>query len=417
MVSKVWLELSVLTLLAVLLLACFFPQKAHAIALVQTVNGQTAGGTTVSATLTAATSGNTIVAVCGATTSVTLSITAGGTFTTAINEAGTPSQGIFYKVSTGGETTITCTSSASTRLGIHVYEYSGMQTTGVLDGTPGSSTGTSTSPATGSTTTTLASTVLVGGLTVAGNDAFTTWTNTFTERNDFSNTGALASRGTYGGADRIVTATGTYSTGATIGTSANWRGQIAAFKGTVGSLSVDIVNSGGTSVASPSVGMSAVTIGFDCQTSTGTLGTSSERIRISNTTVTPGWTVAIAATAGATATWSSGGNNFDFNDGSGAPAGCADGGDADAFAGRMTLNPSVGTSTPQGGCTNTGVSLGSSTPFAQGVTDSVTLISASGSASTNCYWDLTGVTVSQTIPVQQAAGTYTLNLTLTVTAV
>jgi hypothetical protein len=416
-ISKLWLEVSVLTLVTMLLLAVFFPQRVHAIALVQTVNGQAAPGTTVSATLSAATANNTIVAVCGATTSVTLSITAGGTFSTAINQAGTPSQGIFYKVSTGGETTITCTSSASTRLGIHVYEYSGMETTSVLDGTPGSNSGNSTSPSTGSTTTSVASTVLVGGLTVAGNDAFTTWTNTFTERNDFTNTGAAGSRGTYGGADRIVTATGTYSTGATIGTAANWRGQVAAFKGTTGALSVDIVNGSGVSVGSPSVSMSAVTIGFDCQTSTGTLGTTSERIRVTNTTATPGWTVAIAATSGNTSLWTSGGNNFDFNDGSGAPAGCADGGDADTRPGRMTLNPSAGTSTPQSGCNNTGITLGSSNSFAQGTTDSITLISASGSAGTNCYWELTGVSVSQTIPIQQATGTYTINLTLTVTAV
>jgi hypothetical protein len=411
-VVKWWLEVSVLTLVSMLVLACLYPQKASAIALDQTANGQTAGGTSVAATLTAVTAGNTIVAVCGATTSSTLSITG---FTTAINQAGTPSQGIFYKVSTGGETTITCNSTANTRLGLHLYNYSGMETTSVLDGTPGSNTGTSTSPSTGSTTTSLASTVLVGGITTAGDTTFATWTNSFTERNDFANTGNPGLRGGYGGADRIVSATGTYSTGATI-TSAAWRGQVAAFKGTIGSLSVDIVNGSGTPVASPSVTMSALTIGFDCQTSTGTLGTSTERIRVTNSTPTPQWTVAIAATSGATANWVSGGNTFDFNDSSGTPAGCADGGDADSIAGRMTLDPNAGTLTAQSGCTTTNVTKGSSASFVQGTTDSITVVSANTSAGTNCYWELTGVSVSQTIPIQQATGTYTINLTLTVTA-
>jgi hypothetical protein len=403
-----------LLLVSMLILACF-PPRADAIALVQTANGQAAGATSVSATLTAVAAGNTIVAVCGATTSVTLAMTTSG-FSSAINESGTPSQAIFYKAAAGGETTITCNSSGTTtRLGLHVYNYSGMETTSIVDGTPGSNTGTSTTPTTGSTTTTLASTVLVAGITIAVDTTYTTWTNSFTERNDFSNTGAAGSRGTYGGADRIVTSTGTYSTGATTGTGA-WRGQIVAFKGTIGTLNVDIVNSSGVSVGSPSVGMSALSIGFDCNTSTGTLGTSSERIRVSNTTVVPQWTVAIAATSGATSLWTSGGNTFDFNDGSGAPAGCADGGDADSRPGRMTLNAAAGTSSPQSGCNNTGISLGASSSFAQGTTDSITLISASSGAGTNCYWDLTGVSVSQTIPIQQATGTYTINLTLTVTA-
>ena len=417
MVNKLWLEVSVLTLVAMLILACFFPQKASAIALDQTANGQTAGGTSVSATLTSVAAGNTIVAVCGATTNVTLAMTTSG-FSSAINQSGTPSQAIFYKVATGGETTITCNSGASsTRLGIHAYNYSGMETTSVLDGTPGSNTGTSTTPSTGSTTTTLASTVLVGGITTAGDTGFATWTNTFTERNDFQNSGNPGLRGGYGGADRIVSSTGTYSTGATI-TSFAWRGQIAAFKGTIGALSVDIVNGSGVSVGSPSVSMSALSIGFDCQTSTGTLGTTSERIRVTNTTANPQWTVAIAATGGATANWSSGGNTFDFNDSAGTPAGCADGGgDADSIAGQMTLDPNAGTLTAQGGCSTANVTKGSSAAFVQGTTNSITVVSANSSANTNCYWELTGVSVSQKIPIQQATGTYTINLTLTVTAI
>lgn len=406
--------LLVLTMGLTLFLASLPATVQAAPALVQTANTAIHNSTTVTATFAAAaTANNLLIAICGAESTA---ITGPSGFSTAINQSGTPSQGIFYKIAAGGETGISCTST-NTFMGIHIYEYSGMQTSSVLEGTPGSNTGTSTAPTTGSTTTTTAETLLIGGITLDGQATYSAWTNTFTEQNDFLiAAGTPGSRHAFGGATRSVVSAGTYSTGATSTVNGVWRGQIAAFKTAIGALSVDIVNASGVSVGSPSVGLSATASSVDCATTTGTLGSSAERIRVSNTTAVPQWTVAIAATAGATSTWTSGGNTFDFNDGSGAPAGCADGGDADAQAGRMTLNASAGTSTPQSGCNNTGVTLGSSSSFAQGTTDSITLISASPSAGTNCYWDLTGVSVSQTVPAAQAAGTYTINLTLTVTA-
>lgn len=59
---------------------------------------------------------------------------------------------------------------------------------------------------------------------------------------------------------------------------------------------------------------------------------------------------------------------------------------------------------------------GSSAAFNQGTTDSITLVNA-GSTS-NDVWRgyLSGATISQTIPAEQAADSYTLNLTLTATA-
>ncbi|MDQ3123938.1 MAG: hypothetical protein M3Q14_04635 [bacterium] len=405
-----------LTLVSLVVLVCF-PAQTSAATLLQIQTGQIAPGTSVSATLTAATSGNMIIVICGAPVSTTLSISTAG-FSTAINETGTSSQGIFYKVSIGGETTITCASTVSARLGIQVYEYSGMITTSPIDGTPGSSTGTSTSASSGSTTTTTSDVLLIAGVTVVGNNAFSAWSNTFTERADFVNTGANASRGTYGGSDRQVTSAGTYTTTGTLGVSLAWRGQIVAFKAIIGSLSVDIVDSAGTSVGSPTVGMSALNSTFNCQTPTGTLGVSAQRIRVRNTTSNAQWTVSIAASGGATDSWSDGGtNNYDFNDAAGTPAGCGDGADADTLAGRMTINPSVATSTPQSGCTNTGVTLGTSTAFAQGTTNSITVINASTSAAINCYWDVTGVAISQTVPAEQRAGSYSLSLTLTVAAI
>jgi hypothetical protein len=183
-----------------------------------------------------------------------------------------------------------------------------------------------------------------------------------------------------------------------------------------GTLTSDIVDASGVTVASPSLSMSTVAAGNSCQTTTGTFGVSAQKIRVTNTTATPGWTLSIAATSGVSSNWSSGTASYDFNDSSGSQAGCSDGGDADSIAGQLSLNPSVGTITPQGGCSSTGVSKGSSSAFSQGVTDNITLLSASGSAQTNCYWDLTGVNLSQTIPSFEAPGTYSLNMTMTVVA-
>ncbi len=166
-----------------------------------------------------------------------------------------------------------------------------------------------------------------------------------------------------------------------------------------GTLSVDIVDSGGTTVASPSVSFGAATFSFSTQTSTGTLGATAQKIRLSNTTGTAAWTMSVAATSGPTTLWTTGSITYDFN--------------GSAANGRLTVNPSVATITPQGGCASTGISFGSSTSFVQGTTDSVSLATASGSTQTGCYWDFTGVGLTQDIPAKQSAGTYTISLTLT----
>ncbi len=170
--------------------------------------------------------------------------------------------------------------------------------------------------------------------------------------------------------------------------------------GPSGTLSVDIVDSGGTTVATPSVTFGAVAFSFNTQTSTGTLGVSAEKIRLSNTTSTPTWAMSVAATSGPTTLWTTGSITYDFN--------------STAANGRLTVDPSGATITPQGGCASTGISLGSSTSFNQGVTDSVTLATASGSTQTSCYWDFTGIGLTQDLPAKQSVGTYTISLTLTV---
>jgi len=167
-----------------------------------------------------------------------------------------------------------------------------------------------------------------------------------------------------------------------------------------GSLSVDIVNSSGTPVANPSVTFPTKNFYWSAQTSAATLGTASEKIRVSNTTGTATWTLEIAATSGATAVWNGGTYSYDFND--------------TAANGRLQVDASGATITPEGGCSSTGLSRGTATYFSQGSTDSITILSAGGTADTGCYWDFTGIDLTQDIPASQEADTYTIDMTLTV---
>ncbi len=184
-----------------------------------------------------------------------------------------------------------------------------------------------------------------------------------------------------------------------------------------GTLATDIMDASRVTVASPSVTMSAKTFSFDCQSggsaSTGTFGTNTQRIYVTNPDAADnGWTLTLAATSGATSLWSS---NIDFNDAGG--SGCTDGADADSAAGQLTVDPSVGTITTDcTGCVTTNVSKGSSTAYAQGTTDSVTLLNAAAGSDDIWRGYLTGATLSQTIPAQTAAGSYSINMTLTATA-
>jgi hypothetical protein len=191
-----------------------------------------------------------------------------------------------------------------------------------------------------------------------------------------------------------------------------------------GTLTTDIMNASRVAVGTPAVSMTAKNFSFDCQAggsaSTGTFGTGSERIYVANGDAADnGWTLTVGATGGATTTWENSGASqlIDFNDPTGATAGCSDGADADSVAGQMTLDPSAGTLAADcGTCNTTNVSKGSSAGFEQGVTDSVTLINAASGSDDVWRGYLTGVGVSQTIPAETPADSYTVDLTLTVTA-
>lgn len=185
-----------------------------------------------------------------------------------------------------------------------------------------------------------------------------------------------------------------------------------------GSLGVDIVDSGGASVTSPSFSFGNLSLVFQCTESTGTLGTASEMIRVTNMSANANWTLTIAPTDGPTALWKNAANTawFDFNDVTGSPPGCQDGPDADTVAGKLRVEPSTATLTPQAGCSNTNISPGSDTDYDEGVKDTVTLLTAAAGSNTECYWDLSGVTLLQQIPGEQTPDDYSIMFTLTATS-
>lgn len=185
-----------------------------------------------------------------------------------------------------------------------------------------------------------------------------------------------------------------------------------------GVLTADIRDASRVSVPSPSFALSAVNFSYNCQASSGTIGSNSQRLYVDNpNAANNGWTLSIAATAGATATWHNTGStqNFDFNDPT--TAGCADSADADSYVGQLSLDPTVSTLTADcGSCTTTAITKGSSTGFNEGTTDSVTLLTAASGSDDIGRWYLTGIGVSQTIPADQAVDSYSINLTITSTA-
>lgn len=189
-----------------------------------------------------------------------------------------------------------------------------------------------------------------------------------------------------------------------------------------GTLVTDIRDDTGASVAAPSVPMSAVAYPFECLVGgaapTGTFGTNTERIYVDNPgAANNGWTLTLAATSGATALWQNAGltESYDFNDPT--TGGCDDSADTDGVAGQLSVDPSSGTATLTATSgTTTNITQGSASAYEEGVTDSITLLNAAAGSDDYGQWYMTGVGLSQTIPLEQAADAYTLDLTLTVTA-
>ncbi len=184
-----------------------------------------------------------------------------------------------------------------------------------------------------------------------------------------------------------------------------------------GVQAVDFVDSDGASVGSPSVSFAGLTFSSTYQTGTGTMGTASQKIRVSNPTSDATWTVSIAATSGTTALWTTGSVTYDFND-SGTTG--TDDADTDTKGGRLTINPSVATVAgipDDDTCSpSTGITKGSSAAFQEVATQvsSITLLTGGSSATTYCSWDMTDISLSQVVPGRQPSGTYSLGFTVSI---
>jgi len=187
-----------------------------------------------------------------------------------------------------------------------------------------------------------------------------------------------------------------------------------------GTLAVDIVDGSYVTVGSPTMAMSAATFSFACQTKTGTFGTASEVIYVSNPDAADnGWTVSLAAAA-TTDVWDSAGTDFDFNEAG--SSGCVDDGattDADSFGGQMTVDASGATLAVGqcASCVTTNVTKGSSASFVEGTTNTITILTGATASDDIGDWKLTGVSISQKIPAEQpAASDYNINMVLSIAA-
>lgn len=167
-----------------------------------------------------------------------------------------------------------------------------------------------------------------------------------------------------------------------------------------GAISTDIRDAGGSVVASPSFAMTTATISTSQQSVTGTFGSNTQRVTVDNPGgANGGWTLAWNATVPGTGTWTAGGNNYPYN--------------SSAANGRLSVNPSVGSLTAVSGGA-TGITLGSNADFTGST--AITLITADASSADIWNGYVTGIGLTQTIPASQPAGSYTLDMTQTVTA-
>ena len=172
------------------------------------------------------TSGNFLIAIAGVGNAT---ITTPSGWSTAINEGGSstsPGQAIFYKVAGSSESkTVTVAVSGTTYIGLQIFEYQNVSPTSPVDAVS-SKTGSGTAITTNSISTSQANDLIIVGVVTNASTSFSSWTNSFTEQNDFPLTGLR----TVAGASRSVTSAGAYSSGATAGATGAWRSQIVAFK-------------------------------------------------------------------------------------------------------------------------------------------------------------------------------------------
>lgn len=169
-----------------------------------------------------------------------------------------------------------------------------------------------------------------------------------------------------------------------------------------GTISTDIRDGSNAVVVDPVFPMSAMQISTGQQTSTGTFGTATQRISVDNPGgADNGFSLTLNASDPTNGMWSSGANTYDYK--------------GTAATGQLTVDPSVSTWTALTG-TTTSITKGTSAAFTGATSTAITL--ATTGATLENIWNgyVTGIGLSQTIPANTPAGTYTISMTQTVAA-
>ena len=170
---------------------------------------------------------------------------------------------------------------------------------------------------------------------------------------------------------------------------------------TNGTLSTDVCDAGNAVVGSPSFSMAARNVSTSQQSTTGTFGAAAQRIAVDNPGgANNGFSLTLNATVPGTGKWDDGASHqYAYN--------------GTAATGQLTVDPSVSTWTALVG-TTTSITKGTSTAFS----GSTAITLATTSAALEDIWNgyVTGIGLTQTIPANTPAGTYTISMTQTVTA-
>lgn len=181
-----------------------------------------------------------------------------------------------------------------------------------------------------------------------------------------------------------------------------------------GVLSIDIVDNEGNSIENPIFNLDSKVFDYLNSTSQGIFGFNNQKIRVTNSTSNPSWTISLSATNGDSTVWMENGFlGYDFND---PTSNAEDGFDEDSLGGQMTIDPSFGSITAKESSSINGISLANQASFIEGTQNSITIASSSSITETNSYWDIMGITILQSIPALQRVGNYSIDMTLTIIA-
>jgi len=170
---------------------------------------------------------------------------------------------------------------------------------------------------------------------------------------------------------------------------------------TNGTLSTDVRDGSNVVVGSPAFGMATRNTSTSQQSTTGTFGSGTQRISVDNPGgANNGFSLTLNATVPGSGVWDDGATHTYAYNGS-------------AATGQLTVDPSVSTWIANVG-TTTSITKGTSTTFSGA--GAITLASTSGALEDIWNGYVTGIALTQTIPANIPAGTYTISMTQTVTA-